>query len=462
MIDRYLWGHCNRISPEAPVQVLDVDKETSVLGGAGNVVNNLKSMGAHVHVIGVVGKDSAASSLEVMLKRVDASYDLLVEVSKKTTVKTRLMASNHQIVRFDEESSEVINSKVEIHALKTFKGHIDKYDIVLISDYGKGFLTESLLQNLIKISNQKNKRVLIDPKGVNFSKYRGAYLLTPNRHEASIATNINIVDENSLLRALSKIKADCALKASLITLSENGIAVLEDELSHIPTSAKEVYDVTGAGDTVLASLGFALGAGLVLKDAIVFANYAAAVVVGKIGSSVATIDEVLELQCATSKEIDYPTILPIAEIDLLASDMRAKGKKLVFTNGCFDILHIGHVKYLQKAKAFGDILIVGINSDQSVRALKGAGRPINGEEDRALIVSALESVDFVVIFDNETPYDLIQTIQPDVLVKGGDYKGKDVVGQDLVSNTQIVDFVEGKATTTTIKRIRDNDKAGKK
>ena len=199
-----------------------------------------------------------------------------------------------------------------------------------------------------------------------------------------------------------------------------------------------------------------------MKDAIVFANYAAAVVVGKIGSSVATIDEVLKLQCATSKEIDYPTILPIGEIDLLASDMRAKGKKLVFTNGCFDILHVGHVKYLQKAKAFGDILIVGINSDQSVRVLKGAGRPINGEEDRAVIVSALESVDFVVIFDNETPYDLIQTIQPDVLVKGGDYKGKDVVGQDLVSNIQIVDFVEGKATTTTIKRIRDNDKASKK
>jgi D-beta-D-heptose 7-phosphate kinase/D-beta-D-heptose 1-phosphate adenosyltransferase len=304
-----------------------------------------------------------------------------------------------------------------------------------------------------------NKRVLVDPKGADFSKYRGAFLLTPNRHEASIATGIDIVDEGSLLRALSKMKADCALNASLITLSEDGIAGLEDELILIPTSAKEVYDVTGAGDTVLASLGFALGAGLILKDAIVFANFAAAIVVGKIGSSVATMDEILKQQEPIKAEIDLPKIVPITEISPLASDLRAKGKKIVFTNGCFDILHVGHVKYLQEAKAFGDILVLGINSDQSVRSLKGPDRPINCQEDRALIVASLASVDYVVIFSDETPYELIRSINPDVLVKGGDYEGKDVVGQDIVGDVRIVDFIEGKATTMTINRIRDNDRA---
>ena len=459
MIDRYLWGRCNRISPEAPVQVLDVDTVTSVLGGAGNVVNNLKSLGAYVHVIGIVGEDAAASSLEAMLKGVDASFDLIVDSSIKTTVKTRLMASNHQIVRFDEESSKALDSIGETQTLNTFKEKIDKYDIVLISDYGKGLLTEGLTQNLITIANQRNKRVLVDPKGADFSKYRGAFLLTPNRHEATIATGIDIVDEGSLLRALSKMKADCALNASLITLSEDGIAGLEDELILIPTSAKEVYDITGAGDTVLASLGFALGAGLILKDAIVFANFAAAIVVGKIGSSVATMDEILKQQEPIKTEIDLPKIVPITEISPLASDLRAKGKKIVFTNGCFDILHVGHVKYLQEAKAFGDILVLGINSDQSVRSLKGPDRPINCQEDRALIVASLASVDYVVIFSDETPYELIRSLNPDVLVKGGDYEGKDIVGQDIVGDVRIVDFIEGKATTMTINRIRDNDRA---
>ena len=255
------------------------------------------------------------------------------------------------------------------------------------------------------------------------------------------------------------MKADCALNASLITLSEDGIAGLEDELILIPTSAKEVYDVTGAGDTVLASLGVALGVGLKLKDAIVFANFAAAIVVGKIGSSVATMDEILQQQEPMKTDIDRPKIVPSTEISPLASDLRAKGKKIVFTNGCFDILHVGHVKYLQEAKAFGDILVLGINSDQSVRGLKGPDRPINCQEDRALIVASLASVDYVVIFSDETPYELIRSINPDVLVKGGDYKGKDIVGQDIVGDVRIVDFVEGKATTMTINRIRDNDRA---
>ena len=459
MIDRYLWGGCSRISPEAPVQVLDVDQETSVLGGAGNVVSNLRSLGADVHVIGLKGDDLAAFSLEVLLEKEGVTFDLVVDASRRTTVKTRLMASNHQIVRFDQESSQAVGDSVVAHVLRCFEDSIEKSDIVLISDYGKGLLTSDLTARLIKTANQRQKRVLVDPKGSDFSKYKGAFLLTPNKQEASLALGVNIADDESLLAALSKMKVDCDLDVSLVTLSEHGIAVLERRLEKYPTLARQVYDVTGAGDTVLASLGFGLSAGLTTSEAVVFANYAAAVVVGKIGSSAATIDEIMKLQGYVEPKPDFPKVLPISEVSILVSRLRAQGKSVVFTNGCFDILHVGHVKYLQKASACGDVLVVGINSDQSVRNLKGLGRPINSAEDRAFTVSALESVDFVVIFDDDTPYDLICLLQPDVLVKGGDYEGKKVVGQDVVDDLRIVDFEDGYSTSLTIKRVRDNDRA---
>lgn len=441
MIDRYIWGDCSRISPEAPVPVLNVEKETSVLGGAGNVVSNLVSLGADVHVIGIVGNDFAADSLQVLIKKERVSSNLIVDCSKRTTVKTRLMASNHQMLRFDEESSQTVSESVAAQVLFHFKKNIDNCDIVLISDYGKGFLTDALTQSLISISNHRQKRVLVDPKGADFSKYKGAFLLTPNKQEASVATGIDIIDNGTLLRALRRLKADCDLKVSLITLSENGIAVLDDELRLHPTIARKVYDVTGAGDTVLAALGFALSAGVLLSEAIVFANYAAAVVVAKIGSSSVTIEEISELHRLTVTKLDATKVLSVSEMNLMASGLKGKGKSIVFTSGCFDILSVGCVRYLQKAKSYGDVLVVGVSSDQSARDSEGSGRPVNGAEDRALTLSALDSVDFVVIFDDEPLYDLIRSMRPDVLVRGDGYKNTPVIGQDLVDDVRIIDFL---------------------
>jgi D-beta-D-heptose 7-phosphate kinase/D-beta-D-heptose 1-phosphate adenosyltransferase len=272
------------------------------------------------------------------------------------------------------------------------------------------------------------------------------------------ATNIDITDEKSLVEALKSLKLCCDLEVSLITLSEQGIAIFDEELTTSPTVAREVFDVTGAGDTVIASITFALSCGLDIKKAIYFANLAAGVVVGKLGSATANLDEIYEYESSLHKSSSSSHIKTFCEIEKLAKKFHKTGKKIVFTNGCFDILHVGHVKYLQEARSFGDVLILGLNADSSVRKLKGPSRPINNQEDRAYILASLESVDYVVIFEEETPYDLIKLIKPHVLVKGGDYEGKEVVGQDIADELKLVQFVDGKSTTNTIKRIQENEK----
>ena len=327
-----------------------------------------------------------------------------------------------------------------------------------MSDYGKGVLTEQLTKKIISIVNKNNKKVLIDPKGKNYSKYRGAYLLTPNKKEVSEAISIDIEDEKSLLLAIKKLKEDCKLEISLITLSEDGIAIFDRSLRIKPTVAREVFDVTGAGDTVLASIGFGLSCGLDIDDCVSFANLAAGVVVGKLGSATVTLNEIIEYESSLNKFTSYSHIKSLEEIETLSKELRDKGKKLVFTNGCFDILHVGHVKYLETAKSFGDVLILGLNSDNSVKRLKGQSRPINTYEDRAYTLTALESVDYVVVFEDDTPHDLIKVVKPHILVKGGDYEGKNVVGQDLVDELKLVQFIEGRSTTKTIQRIKDNEK----
>ena len=457
MIDHYLWGNCERISPEAPVQVLNVEKETTVLGGAGNVINNLNALGSNVDVISVIGDDDIGKELKKMLDNVSSNNNLIIERNRTTSKKSRLIASNQQIIRYDKESCDNIQKTSETEILNILEKNIEKYEIILLSDYGKGVLTVNLTKKLISLINSKNKKVIVDPKGNDYSKYKGAYLLTPNKKEASEATNINIKDESSLLEAITKLKKECELKISLITLSEDGIAIYDHNLRTKPTVAREVYDVTGAGDTVLASIGFALACSLDIDEAIQFANLAAGVVVGKLGSATATLNEVIEYESSLHKSTSYSHIKTLKEIDELSKELKQKGKKIVFTNGCFDILHVGHVKYLEIAKSFGDVLVLGLNSDSSVRKLKGPSRPVNTEDDRAYILAALESVDYVVLFENDTPYELIKTISPHTLVKGGDYEGKDVIGQELVEELRLVDFVEGKSTTRTIQRIKENE-----
>ena len=459
MIDHYLWGSCDRISPEAPVQVVNVKKESFVLGGAGNVINNLVTLGSVVDVISVIGNDSVANELKSLLEKIDVpTSNLVVENNRKTSKKSRLIASQQQVLRYDMESIDDINENSHKQIIQTLEKNIDKYSSIILSDYGKGVLTTNLTKEIIKIANKNSIKVLVDPKGKDYSKYKGSYTLTPNKKEAMEATNIDIKDESSLIEALKSLKTQCELEVSLITLSEQGIAIFDDELTIKPTVAREVYDVTGAGDTVIASIAFALGNNLDIKDAIYFANLAAGVVVGKIGSATTTLDEIYEYEYSLHKSNSTSHIKTFDEIKTLSSKLHNQGKKIVFTNGCFDILHVGHVKYLEVAKSYGDVLILGLNADSSVRKLKGPTRPINTQDDRAYILASLESVDYVVIFEEETPYELIKLIKPHVLVKGGDYEGKEVVGQDIADELKLVQFVDGKSTTNTIKRIQENEK----
>jgi len=431
MIDHYLWGACDRISPEAPVQVVDINRETTVLGGAGNNGQELVRM-----------LDKSGANVENLVK----------QKGRFTSKKSRVIAVHQQIIRYDMESKNDIDLKSEEKLYKRFENIIASFDAVLLSDYGKGVLTDALTKRLIELSKKEHKFILVDPKGDDYSKYTGATLITPNKKEATNATNIDIKDEDSLKKAGNLLKKSLKLDYAIITLSEDGMAVFDNEVTKIPTVAREVFDVTGAGDTVLASFGYGLSCGLDIKQSAIFATNAAAVVVGKLGSATANLDEVDIYRHSLRSGKSDTKIKTKEEIKRLLENF--KNKKIVFTNGCFDILHVGHVKYLESAKSFGDMLIVGLNSDASVKRLKGDSRPINISEDRAYVLSALESVSFVVEFEEDTPYELIKSIKPDVLVKGGDYKGKEVVGSDIAKELRLVNFVDGKSTTKIIEKAR--------
>ncbi|MGE4456336.1 MAG: D-glycero-beta-D-manno-heptose-7-phosphate kinase [Arcobacteraceae bacterium] len=456
MIDHYLWGSCERISPEAPVQVVDVKKETAVLGGAGNVINNLRALEADVTVISVIGNDEVGDELKSMLENLGVKLRLSVETGRKTSKKSRIIVSNQQVVRYDKESKTQISLSSQEGILNSLASIIDGLDVILLSDYGKGVLGEELTRSIIALANSKNKKVLVDPKGDDYSKYSGAYLLTPNKKEASLATKIKIDSKESLMSAIKKLKDDINLGVSVITLSEDGIAIFDDKLTVKPTVAREVYDVTGAGDTVLSALGYMTALGYDIYKSVEFANLAAGVVVGKVGSATATLDEIEDYKSSLHKSGPEAHIKSKDEMIKIVSNLKSKGKRIVFTNGCFDILHRGHVSYLDKAKSLGDVLILGLNSDASVRRLKGEDRPINHEDDRAFVLAALEAVDFVVIFDEDTPYELISALKPNILVKGADYEGKEVVGSDLVDEVKLIEFINGRSTTRTIEKIKGN------
>ena len=455
MLDHYIWGSCDRISPEAPVQVVKIAKETHRLGGAGNVVQNLLALGAKVSVASVVGDDEVGLRIKNMLSELGAGSELILsEKGRESSIKSRVMASHQQVVRIDKESAVRINLESEL--VQKVTENLKNFSVVLLSDYGKGVLSDKVCQDIINECVRLGIPVLIDPKGDNYSKYKNATLLTPNRKEASEATGIAIKNTDDLRAAIMKLKNELNLKYSIVTLSEEGIALFDKELEIFPAEAKEVFDVTGAGDTVLATLGYMLASKKDIKEAIKMANLAAAVVVAKIGSATANFGEIEELlRSRANAEFEHK----IKSAEQVAEILSQRGeKKAVFTNGCFDILHAGHTRYLAKARDFGDILIVGLNSDASVRRLKGESRPINSQLDRACVLSGLRFVDYVVIFDEDTPLELIKKLRPDILVKGADYEGKEVVGSDIVKDVRLVEFVDGKSTSAIVKRIKDADK----
>jgi len=457
MIDKYLWGSCDRISPEAPVQVINISSESTLLGGAGNVANNLMRLGARVDLISVIGACDVSNELLKLLSNLKISTkNLIVQKNRISSKKTRIIASQQQVVRYDRESADDIDTDSQTAIINAFTNMVSKYEIILLSDYGKGVLTNQLTQTLIKISKKHSKKVLVDPKGRDYSKYKDAFLLTPNKKEASDATKVDIVDDDSLNEAIIELKNLCNLQLSLITLSENGIAVYDDNLRIHPTASQEVFDVTGAGDTILASLGFGIASGLDIDEAIKFSNLAGGVVVGKIGCATATLEEIVQYESSLHKSSSEVHIKTLQEITDISKELQLNKKKVVFTNGCFDILHVGHISYLEKAKSFGDVLIVGLNSDESVKMLKGEDRPIINQLDRAYTLAALEVVDYVVIFNDETPLELIKAIKPNTLVKGADYKNKKIVGHDIAHELKLVDFVNGKSSTQTINKIKQS------
>jgi len=460
ILDYYLWGNSERISPEAPVPVVKISDETSIIGGAGNVINNLKALGAKVSLISVIGMCDTSNQIKLLLKDIDVNIKILItEKNRIASKKTRIVSATQQVVRYDQENPIEISKDSQKKILASFIENIGNYDCILLSDYGKGVLTDYLTRELIKIANSNKVKVLVDPKGLNYSKYTGAYLLTPNKLEAGKATQTEINDEKSLLSAITQMKSKYNLSISLITLSESGVAIYDEEFRIHPTSAKQVFDVTGAGDTVLASLGFAISSGMDIDESVKFANLAAGIVIGKIGSSTASINEIkqYELSLGLGDSTSQNFILNNEQIKRLSEEFKDTNQKIVFTNGCFDIIHSGHIKYLEEAKKMGDILIIGLNSDVSVKKLKGNDRPINNQNDRAYVLASLKIVDYVVIFNEKTPYELIKVVQPNILVKGGDYLNKKIIGEDIADEVKIVSFIEGKSTSKIIDTIRNTN-----
>ena len=459
MLDEYLWGKAERISPEAPVQVVDVVREELRLGGAGNVVNNLVALGARVAVCSVVGEDAnGVALLEDFNRRAVAVDAIFRDPGRRTSRKTRVVASNQQIVRIDRESRDPLSKEMEEQVCSWISQHAGHFSVILVSDYLKGVLTPRVIETIVSAAAPTGIPVLVDPKGTDYSRYRGATLLTPNRKEAEAASGIAIRDGGSLEQAAGLIMEKAGLGHLLITRSEEGMSLFSrsEEAVHIPTVAREVFDVSGAGDTVLASLAVGVAAGLGMTEAARLANIAAGIAVGKLGTSTVSPDEIINAVALTHSDSDSK----IKNLDVLTAIIaaeKARGKMVVFTNGCFDLLHAGHVKYLQKARGLGDLLVMGLNSDSSVRRLKGEKRPLIGEEERAHILAALDCIDYVVLFDQDTPLELITALKPHILAKGGDYTADGVVGKDVVEayggRVELVSFVDGKSTTNIIERI---------
>lgn len=452
MLDTYHIGDVKRISPEAPVPIVRVNRTYSVLGGAANVARNLLGLECFPYIISLLGNDHNGKTMLEMFANLNIKNDLF-QTEHPTITKTRVIGNNQQVVRLDFETEiETLDKEIEYKILHAVEKALPEVDIVVISDYGKGICNDTICQYVISASTLQGKKVIIDPKGKNWQKYRSATIITPNLKELSEVSGIEVKNENeAILDVANNILKKYDLNSLLVTRSEKGMSYIASEASlDIPTEAKEVYDVSGAGDTVVATLAAALAANMPIADAIHLANKAAGIVVGKIGTSPILFKE-LQAELQTGKTDSK--LIPMEQLADTLKQLRSQGRKIVFTNGCFDILHKGHVFYLEKAKNMGDILILGLNSDSSVKRLKGDSRPINNENARATVMSALESVDYVVIFTEDTPLNLIKIVAPDVLVKGGDYEIENIVGREYAKETVTIPFVDGYSTTKTIQSI---------
>ncbi|PHM23210.1 bifunctional D-glycero-beta-D-manno-heptose-7-phosphate kinase/D-glycero-beta-D-manno-heptose 1-phosphate adenylyltransferase HldE [Xenorhabdus ehlersii] len=453
MLDRYWYGPTSRISPEAPVPVVKVETIEERPGGAANVAMNIASLGANSRLVGLTGIDDAARALSEKLSSVKVRCDFVSVPTHPTITKLRVLSRNQQLLRLDfEEGFQNIDAQPLLEKIQQSLPHIGA---LVLSDYAKGALSQ--IQAMIKLANEANVPVLIDPKGSDFSRYRGATLLTPNMSEFEAVVG-HCQDDDDLVQKGTKLVQDLALQALLITRSERGMSLLRvgQPPLHLPTQAQEVFDVTGAGDTVIGVLATALAAGKPLNEACYLANVAAGVVVGKLGTSTVSPVE-LENAVRGRAETGFG-VMSEAKLTEAVALARQRGERIVMTNGCFDILHAGHVSYLSNARKLGDRLIVAVNSDASTKRLKGETRPVNPLEQRMTVLSALESVDWVVAFEEDTPQRLIADILPDILVKGGDYKPEEIAGSEEVwaagGEVKVLNFEDGISTTNIIKTIK--------
>ncbi len=470
MLDRYYWGKVRRISPEAPVPVVKMRRITETLGGAGNVANNLAGLGCRVKVIGICGEDHTADGVRQLFKRKQIEDGLVTDPKRPTTTKTRIMAHKQQVLRLDEEDARPLPADL----LQTVSDHleraIDDSHAVVISDYGKGmFADRGFTQKIIQSARAQNIPVLVDPKGTAWERYAKATCITPNTAELEAVAGTFLEDDEALLISTAcELRKRLDLSWLLVTRGAQGMCLVgpQEQTIRIPAQAREVYDVSGAGDTVIATLAAMLATQASMADASRVANMAAGIVVGKLGTQPILNSELSAALAYADRQHQYPyAAVKIRRLDsALASiqEWKAVSDKIVFTNGCFDLLHPGHISLLHQARALGDRLVVGLNTDDSVRRLKGPQRPILSEHDRAAMLSALECVDLVVYFNEDTPLALIEAIHPDILVKGSDYHPDQVVGKDIVEayggTVKLVELIKGYSTTRLTERVRSNKK----
>ncbi|MBN3032497.1 MAG: D-glycero-beta-D-manno-heptose-7-phosphate kinase [Candidatus Saganbacteria bacterium] len=457
MLDEHIWSKVSRISPEAPVPVADVVKITHVPGGCGNVAANVAALGGVPCLVGLLGRDSSGEKLVRALERQNVpTGNLIIDANRPTILKSRIIAASQHVVRVDREDRTIISPAVTKKLIRKLRELAPKMDAIVISDYEKGTLTREVCQVLIKLARRYKKPLAIDPKGFDYSKYRGATVITPNLREAAIAARTVIFDDKSLSLAGKTLLKLAGASYVLVTRGKDGMTLFDRRGStYLPAIPREVFDITGAGDTVIATLSLALAAGAPTREAASLANLAGSIVVGKIGTAVCTREE-LEL-ALEGREPVARKIRARNDLAAIARNLKNEGARIVFTNGCFDLLHLGHVRYLREAKKLGDLLIVGVNSDDSVTALKGPDRPYVSELERAEILASLECVDFVTIFHELRPDNLIKLVRPDIHVKGGDYKAADLPEKKLVESlggqVTVIPPIKGRSTTNIVAKI---------
>jgi D-beta-D-heptose 7-phosphate kinase/D-beta-D-heptose 1-phosphate adenosyltransferase len=459
MLDRFVYGSVARVSPEAPIPVLEVARSVDSAGGAANVARNVAAIGASVTLIGVTGNDTWAADLREQIAAspgIDAQ--LIVDFDRPTTVKTRYVADGQQMLRADRELRRPVTADIERQIFVQFEDSLRHADVILLSDYAKGVLSDRITREIMQAARNALKPVIVDPKAKDLRKYTGATVLTPNQLELQAACGFECATDEAIESAARPFLDSEVCAAMVVTRGKDGMSVVSKGQAavHLRTMARQVFDVSGAGDTAVATMALSIAAGASIVSASILANLAAGIVVGKLGTAVVTVSELIEQITPLAARAGDSKIYTLESVLKLAHAWRAQGASIAFTNGCFDLLHPGHVSLLDQAKRSADRLIVGLNADESVRRLKGPDRPIQNEIARAMVISALKFVDAVVIFSEDTPIEMIHALEPDVLVKGADYALEGVVGGDFVKSrggsVVLADLVEGQSTTSIVRR----------